>query len=453
VFESINPATGQKIKSYPSLTNEQLEERLALAAASFREYRKVPVDHRALCMRKLATLLEEEVEELARMMMLEMGKSLAPGRGEITKCASTARYYAENAARMLAPELIPTTTGRNYVQWDPLGPILGIMPWNLPFWQVFRFMVPSLMAGNVVLLKHAPSVPECALAIESLVRRAGFPRGAMQTLMIEVEQVDAVIADDRVAAITVTGSQRAGMSVAAKAGEALKKVVLELGGSDPYIVMPTADLGAAVDTGVTARCANNGQSCIAAKRFVVHEDIYDEFLLRFVAKMQSLKVGDPSKAETQLGPLASERGLQEVERQVKDAVAAGGRILTGGSRIVSQGYYFEPTVIVDVPRASAIYREENFGPVAMVFSARDTSEAIEIANDTQYGLGASVWTRDPAEQQRMVSELEAGLVFLNAMVISDARMPFGGIKKSGFGRELSAAGMREFLNAKSVTVA
>jgi len=450
---SINPANGTTLKTFEPLTAERLEEKLALAASAFRDFQKMPVEHRALCMRKLATLLEEDIEDLAYLMMQEMGKPLRAGREEIQKCASGCRYYAENAARILAPEAIPTGTGKSYVRWDPLGVIVAVMPWNYPFWQVFRFLAPALMAGNAGLLKHAPSVPQCALAIETLTRRAGFPRGTFQTLLVETEQVEGVIGDPRVAAVTVTGSQRAGRAVAAKAGACLKKTVLELGGSDPFIVMPTADLATAVETATRSRTVNSGQSCIAAKRFIVHASIYEEFVRRFSRKMASLKVGDPSREDTEVGPLASARGLAEVERQVADAVRAGGRVVVGGAKLMSRGFYFEPTVIVDVPRASAIFREEIFGPVAMVFSARDTSEAIEIANDTEYGLGASVWTSDPAEQQRMVSEIEAGMVFLNAMVASDPRMPFGGVKGSGYGRELSAAGMREFLNAKSVVVA
>ena len=450
---SINPANGEPGKTFDALTAAQVEEKLTLATQAFRHLAKVSVEHRALCMRRLATLLEEDIEDLAQTMTLEMGKTLRGGRAEIEKCAAACRFYAENAARMLAPEAIPTGTGRSYVRWDPLGVVLAVMPWNYPFWQVFRFAAPALMAGNVCLLKHAPSVPQCALAIQTLVLRAGFPRASLITLLIEDEQVEAVLRDPRVAAATVTGSQRAGRAIASVAGSVLKKTVLELGGSDAFVVMPTADLAAAVEVAAESRCLNSGQSCIAAKRFIVHAEIYEEFVRRFAKKMESLKIGEPSRDDTEVGPLASERGLLEVERQVSEAVKAGGRIVAGGAKLVSRGFYFEPTVLVEVPRTSAIYREEIFGPVAMVFSARDAGEAIEIANDTEYGLGASVWTRDPAEQQRMVAEIEAGQVFLNAMVVSDPRMPFGGVKGSGYGRELSAAGMREFLNAKLVVVA
>lgn len=327
------------------------------------------------------------------------------------------------------------------------------MPWNFPFWQVFRFLAPALMAGNVGLLKHSANVPQCALDIESLVRRAGFPRGTFQSLLIEVQQVERVLADPRVAAVTLTGSEPAGRAVAAQAGWLIKKSVLELGGSDPFIVLPSADVNAAVETAARARLVNSGQSCIAAKRFIIHESIYDAFEKRFVAIMDSMKIGDPMKEDTDIGPLATEKIAEELETQVKAAINEGARVLTGGERMLGDGFYFEPTVLTNIPRTSPVYREELFGPVAMLFPARDLDEAIEIANDTPFGLAASAWTRDPAEQQRLISELQCGAVFINAMVASDPRLPFGGIKHSGYGRELSAAGMREFLNAKTVVLA
>jgi succinate-semialdehyde dehydrogenase/glutarate-semialdehyde dehydrogenase len=327
------------------------------------------------------------------------------------------------------------------------------MPWNFPFWQVFRFLAPALMAGNVALLKHASNVPQCALAIESLVRRAGFPRGAFQTLLLETTQVETILGDERIAAVTVTGSEAAGRTIGAQAGWLIKKSVLELGGSDPFIVMPSADLDLAIETAVWARCVNSGQSCIAAKRFIVADEIYDDFEARFVAGMEAMRVGDPMKEGTQIGPLATPRILEQLEAQVKAATRVGARILTGGERMLGDGNYFEPTVLAGVPRTSAVYREELFGPVAMLFRVQDLNEAIEIANDTPFGLAASAWTRDPVEQQRFVSELECGCVFLNAMVATDPRLPFGGIKHSGYGRELSAAGMREFLNAKTIVIA
>lgn len=452
-IRSISPATGQELKSFSALTSEQIESRLSLAAEAWKDYTAVPIDHRALCMRKLATLLEEEMEELANLMVQEIGKPIRTARQEIEKCAATCRFYAEHAARMLQAEIVPAASGRSYIQWDPIGTVLAIMPWNYPFWQVIRFIAPALMAGNGCLLKHAPNVPQCALSLETLVRRAGFPRGIFQTLLLENEQVEGIIRDPRIAAVTLTGSDKAGALVAAQAGSVVKKCVLELGGSDPFIVMPTADFRLAVETAVKARTVNNGQSCIAAKRFIVHSSLYEEFVQRLTMHMDALKVGDPAKEETEVGPLVSARALETVERQVRDAIAAGGRILTGGAKLVSPGYYFEPTVLVDVPRTAPVYREEIFAPVAMVFRASNVEEAIEIANDTPYGLGASVWTRDPAEQQRFVSAIASGMVFLNAMVTSEARLPFGGIKGSGYGRELSVAGMREFMNAKSVVVA
>jgi succinate-semialdehyde dehydrogenase/glutarate-semialdehyde dehydrogenase len=326
------------------------------------------------------------------------------------------------------------------------------MPWNFPFWQVFRFLAPALMAGNVGLLKHAANVPQCALAIESLVRRAGFPRGTFQSLLLEVPQVETILADERIAAVTVTGSETAGRANGAHAGWLIKKSVLELGGSDPFIVMPSADLDLAVETAVRARCVNSGQSCIAAKRFIVADEIYDAFESRFVAGMEAMRVGDPMKEDTDIGPLATVHMVERLEAQVKAAARAGANVLTGGERMLGDGNYFEPTVLTGVPRTSAVYREELFGPVAMLFRVQDINEAIEIANDTPFGLAASAWTRDPVEQQRLVSELECGGVFLNTMVASDPRLPFGGIKRSGYGRELSAAGMREFLNAKTVVV-
>jgi len=327
------------------------------------------------------------------------------------------------------------------------------MPWNFPLWQVFRFISPALMAGNVALLKHSSNVPQCAVAIEALVRRAGFPRGTFQTLLIESRQVESVLSDERVAAVTVTGSEAAGRAVAAQAGWLLKRSVMELGGSDPFIVMPSADLDLAVETAIKARCMNNGQSCIAAKRFVVHQDIYDDFEKRFVDGMKALKVGDPTLETTEIGPLATAKLVEDVELQVQAATAAGGRVLCGGERIDGVGNFFEPTVLVDVPRSSAVYREEIFGPVAMLFKAASLAEAIEIANDTPFGLGASGWSRDVDEQKQMIAELVCGQVFVNAMVASDPRLPFGGVKRSGYGRELSGAGMREFLNAKTVVIA
>jgi succinate-semialdehyde dehydrogenase/glutarate-semialdehyde dehydrogenase len=452
-IESINPATGKLLRSFDALTDEAARNKIALADEAFHAYAALPLEHRALCMRKLASLLEHDIEDLALLITQEMGKPLDASRQELLKCADTCRYFADHAARILSSEAIPTEDSYSYVRWDPLGVILAVMPWNFPFWQVFRFLAPALMAGNVGLLKHAQNVPQCALAIESLVRRAGFPRGSFQALLIEAHQVEAVLGDERIAAVTVTGSETAGRAVAAQAGWLIKKSVLELGGSDPFIVMPSANLDLAIETGVHARCVNSGQSCIAAKRFIVADSIYDEFESRFVTGIEAMRVGDPMKDTTDIGPLATARAVDTLMAQVQAAQSAGARILTGGERMVGEGNYFEPTVLVGVPRTAPIYREEFFGPVAMLFRVKDLNEAIEVANDTPFGLSASVWTRDPAEQQRFVSELQCGGVFLNTMVASDPRLPFGGIKRSGYGRELSAAGMREFLNAKTVVIA
>ena len=452
-IRSINPANGTVLCSFTPLTNEVLLRKIGLAETAFAQYADVPLSHRALCMRKLAHLLESETADLAALITAEMGKPVVAARAEIVKCASVCRYYADHAARILAPEHIDTGAADAHVRWDPLGIVLAVMPWNFPFWQVFRFLAPALMAGNVGLLKHASSVPQCALAIEALVRRAGFPHGTFQTLLIEASQVEMVLGDERVAAVTVTGSESTGRAIAAQAGWLIKKSVLELGGSDPFIVMPSADLDVAVDAAVRARCVNSGQSCIAAKRFVIADSIYDEFETRFVAGMDAMKIGDPTLEDTEIGPLATAAQVGDVHAQVQAAVKAGGRVLTGGERMVGKGNYYEPTVLAGVPRTSDVYREEIFGPVALLFRVRDIDEAIAVANDTPFGLGASVWTRSDAEQRRFAASLQCGAVFVNAPVASDPRVPFGGVKHSGYGREVSAAGMREFLNAKTVVIA
>ena len=449
---SVNPATGVLLRQFEPLTDDAARARIAVAADAFRLHRQVPLDHRSLCLRKLATLLETETEELALLITTEMGKPIVAARQEVLKCAAVCRFYAEHAPRMLAPESIPTEASASYVRWDPLGVVLAIMPWNFPLWQVFRFLAPALMAGNVALLKHAPGVPQCALAIESLTRRAGFVRGAFQTLLIEASQVNAVIADERVAAVTLTGGEAAGRAVAAQAGWLIKPSVLELGGSDPFIVMPSADLDQAIRTAVRARTINSGQSCIAAKRFLVAASIHAEFSARFVAGMRAMRVGDPLDERTDIGPLAAPHLLDRLEAQIEAAVRAGARVLTGGRRIPGPGSYFEPTVLTGITPDSPVFRDELFGPVAMLFHVQDVDDAIHLSNATQFGLAASVWTRDPAEQQRFVAELECGSVFLNSMVSSDPRLPFGGIKRSGYGRELSAAGLRSFMNCKTVVL-
>lgn len=400
-----------------------------------------------------AQLLEEEKERLARIITLEMGKLLRAGIEEITKCVRGCRFYAENAERFLADEAIPTDATRSYVRCEPIGAVLAIMPWNFPFWQVFRFAAPSLMAGNVALLKHAANVPQCARAIENIFLRAGFEEGVFQTLLIETDQTRSLIDDPRVKAITLTGSERAGSEVASAAARQIKKSVLELGGSDAFIVMPSTDLEGAITSGVTARTQNTGQSCIAAKRFILSDQIYDRFVPELVERMRSLRIGDPLEASTEIGPLATEAILRGVDQQVQDSIAAGAKLLIGGKRIDRPGFFYEPTVLAEVPRDSPAAREEIFGPVASIFRVSSAAEAIKVANDSSFGLGASAWTNDPTEQQRFAVELEAGMVFINSMVASDPRLPFGGAKRSGFGRELGAEGIREFVNIKTVSIA
>lgn len=401
-------------------------------------------------MTRAAEILEAEKRELGALMTLEMGKPIAAAVAEAEKCAAACRYYAANAERFLADTPVETEGGKSWVAFQPLGAVLAIMPWNFPFWQVFRFAAPALMAGNVGMLKHSSNVPQCALSIEEIFRRAGFTDGAFQTLLVGSDAVEKIIADPRVAAVTLTGSEGAGRSVAAAAGKHLKKCVVELGGSDPFIVMPSADLELAVSTAVTARMINNGQSCIAAKRFIVHDDVYEPFLKQFVARVSSLRVGDPMDEETQVGPLATSNIRDELDEQVRASVSGGAKILTGGSRLERQGYFYAPTVLVDIAADSPAAQEELFGPVASVFRARDLDDAITIANGTRFGLGASAWTRDRHEESRFVEEIESGLLFINGMVASDPRLPFGGVKSSGFGRELGEFGIREFVNIKTV---
>jgi len=450
---SINPATGEKLKEFKPHDDAHIEKTLRQATAAFGKHRREPFTRRALLMTVVASLLEQEKQELARTITLEMGKLFGDSVAEIEKCSRGCRYYAENAERFLEDEPAQTTARRSYVHYEPMGPVLAIMPWNFPFWQVFRFAAPALMAGNVGILKHAANVPQCALAIEQVFCRAGFNEGAFQTLLIEAEQAEKVIVDPRIKAVTLTGSERAGSVVGSVAAREIKKSVLELGGSDPFIVMPSADFGLAVSTAVKARTINTGQSCIAAKRFFVADSIYDKFLDQFVEQMRSLKVGDPFDEMTEIGPLANEHILKGVDDQVQKSIAMGAKVLTGGNRIAGLGFFYEPTVLVDVPRNSPAFREEVFGPVAAVFRVRTAEEAIELANDSTFGLGASAWTNDQIEQELFASELQSGMVFINSMVASDPRLPFGGIKRSGFGRELGAAGIREFMNAKTVWIA
>ncbi|HWM23996.1 MAG TPA: NAD-dependent succinate-semialdehyde dehydrogenase [Chthoniobacterales bacterium] len=450
---SINPTTGETLKRFDSLDSRQIEGKLAKAAAAFGQHRRTSFAERTERMMAAAQLLEQDKERLARIATLEMGKLLRAGIEEITKCVRGCRFYAENAEHFLAEQTMPTDATRSYVRYEPIGAVLAIMPWNFPFWQVFRFAAPALMAGNVALLKHAANVPQCAVAIEDIFRRAGFEEGVFQTLLIETEQTRSLIDDPRVKAVTLTGSERAGREVASAAARQIKKSVLELGGSDAFIVMPSADLEAAIKTGVTARTLNTGQSCIAAKRFLLSEQIYDQFVSGFVERMRSLEVGDPLDPKTEIGPLATEAILNGVDKQVRDSIEAGAKLVTGGKRLQRAGFFYEPTVLTDIPRNSPAYREEIFGPVASFFRVSDAAEAIKIANDSSFGLGASAWTNDAAEKERFASELEAGMVFINSMVASDPRLPFGGTKRSGFGRELGAEGIREFVNIKAVSMA
>ena len=453
-YATINPVNGETVQTFPSLTDAQVREKLRLADAAFQEHRHTPLSDRAAKMTRAADLLDAEKVRIAETMTLEVGKTLISSVQEVEKCALACRYYADNAERFLADQPYDIGGGaRAFLRFLPLGPVLAVMPWNFPLWQVIRFAAPALMAGNVGLLKHAENVPQCALILEDLFRRAGFGEGVFQTLFIELDQIPGVLDDPRVAAATLTGSERAGVSVGEQAGRTVKKVVLELGGSDPFIVMPSADLEAAVATAIKSRMLNNGQSCIAAKRFLLHEAVADEFMARFVAGLEELQVGDPMDEETDIGPLATPKILDTLAAQVDRSVTAGARVLTGGTRLEGPGNFYAPTALADIPLDAPAYSEELFGPVALLFRVRDLDDAIRQANDTPFGLGSSVWTTDPAEQERFINDINAGMTFVNGMVASDPRLPFGGIKRSGHGRELSEHGLREFVNLKTVWMA
>jgi succinate-semialdehyde dehydrogenase/glutarate-semialdehyde dehydrogenase len=450
---SVNPATGQTVKTFEALDDAAIEAALARSAAAARVNRARSFGERAIRMRRAAEILETHQNELGRLVTMEMGKPLKAAVAEVTKCATACRYYAEHAERYLADETIATDAQKSFIRYEPMGTILAIMPWNFPFWQVFRFAAPALMAGNVALLKHASNVPQSALAIEDVFRDAGFTDHEFQTLLIGSDQVERVIGDERVKAVTLTGSEPAGASVSSIAAKHIKKAVLELGGSDPFIVMPSASLDDAVATAVKARIVNNGQSCIAAKRFIIHESIADEFEKRFVAAMEALKVGDPLDDSTDIGPLATPQIVDDIEKQVRDSVSAGAQLLTGGKRIGDRGNYYAPTVLARIPPNAPVAHEETFGPVASLFRVPDVAAAIAVANDSPFGLGASVWTHDRDEMHRFIDGIDTGQVFINAMVASDPRVPFGGTKHSGFGRELGVYGIREFVNVKTVWVA
>ena len=449
---TVNPATGQVLRTFSPLSEPELDARLQCAADAFRRFRRVPLAERTRLLARAAEVLETDKDKFARLMVVEMGKTLKAATEEAEKCAWGCRYYAEHAERFLADEIVETTASRSFVTYQPLGPILAIMPWNFPFWQVFRFAAPALAAGNVGLLKHASNVPQCALAIQDIFRRAGFPEGCFQTLLIETDRVRRVIEDARVVAATLTGSTDAGSHVGSAAGKQIKPSVLELGGSDPFIVMPSADLDGAARTAVKARTINNGQSCIAAKRFIVAEAVADEFERRLVAGIKALVVGDPMDPKTDIGPLANEAQVRTLADQVSRSISVGAKLLCGGHRLDRPGFYFAPGVLTGIAEDSPAYREEVFGPIALLFRVKDIDEAIQLANDTEFGLGASAWTQNPKERDRFITELEAGLVFINAMVASDPRVPFGGVKRSGYGRELSHYGIREFVNIKTVWV-
>ena len=449
---AIDPSTEEVIQEYSEHAAEDIDERLSCAEEAFESWRETSFGDRAALMRNAARELREGRAEYARTMTREMGKTLASAGAEVEKCAWVCDFYAENASRFLAPESAPTDAGKSYVRFDPLGPVLAVMPWNFPFWQVFRFAAPALMAGNVGLLKHASNVPGCALAVEEVFKRAGFPRGTFQALLIGSGAVEGVIRDAAVKAVTLTGSEPAGSRVAAIAGATLKKIVLELGGSDPFIVLKDADIEAAASAAAVARTINNGQSCIAAKRFIVEKPVDEAFEAAFTQAMAKLRVGDPMDPTTDVGPLARLDLLEELQGQVDRAVKCGAIRILGGERLKKKGYYYPPTVLTNVEPGNPAFEEETFGPVAAIVKAEDEEHAIALANASSFGLGACLWTRDIAKAERLAGTIEAGAVFVNAFVKSDPRLPFGGVKRSGFGRELSAFGIREFVNVKSVWI-
>ncbi|MEU6102879.1 NADP-dependent succinic semialdehyde dehydrogenase [Streptomyces flaveolus] len=453
---TVNPANGETLRTYEAMGEEEIERRLQLAEATFRTYRTTAFEERARLMHRAADLLEADQDEIGKVITTEMGKPVKQARAEAAKCAKAMRWYADHAAELLADEepaeadVKDSGASRALVRYRPLGPVLAVMPWNFPLWQVIRFAAPALMAGNVGLLKHSSNVPQTALYLEDLFHRAGFPEGCFQTLLIGSAAVDDILRDERVRAATLTGSEPAGRAVASTAGEMIKKTVLELGGSDPFVVMPSADIDRAARVAVTARTQNAGQSCIAAKRFIVHTDVYDAFAERFTEGMKALTVGDPMDEETEVGPLSSEQGVTDLVELVEDAVRGGARVLCGGERPDGPGWYYPPTVLAGITREMRIHREEAFGPVATLYRAADLDEAVLIANDTDFGLSSNVWTRDDADVDRFVRDLEAGGVYVNGMTASHPAFPFGGVKRSGYGRELSGHGIREFCNITTV---
>jgi succinate-semialdehyde dehydrogenase/glutarate-semialdehyde dehydrogenase len=451
-----NPATGETVREFDSLTQQQLEDKIQRSWDAFQSYRDTTFEQRSGWMRAAADILDAEVDHLAELATLEMGKTFAAAKAEVGKCALGCRWYADHAAEHLAdhpwdPADAPDNA-RVFTRYQPLGPVLAIMPWNFPYWQVFRFLCPALMAGNVGLLKHASNVPQVALAIEDVLVRAGFPQDVFQTLLIGSSMIEAMVDDDRVRAVTLTGSEPAGREVGARAGKNVKTSVLELGGSDAFIVMPSADLAATADAAVASRTLNNGQSCINAKRIIVHEQVADEFQRLLVEKMEALKVGDPMAEDTDLGPMSGPAGLEELDKQVQDSVAAGAKLLTGGKPLGGNGNFYPPSVLAEIPKSAPAYYEELFGPVALFFRAQDIDDAIAIANDSSFGLGGSAWTQDAGEAERLANEVDTGMMYINKITASTPEVPFGGAKNSGYGRELASFGTQTFTNAKTVWI-
>jgi len=452
-IQSINPATGDVIETFQETTPQEVERILGSAQAAFHEWRALPFATRAQTMQKAASLLRARKTDYARTMALEMGKPIVQGEAEVEKCAWVCEYYAQHAEAYLAPQPRDTDASVSYVRFDPLGPVLAVMPWNFPFWQVFRFAAPALMAGNTAVLKHASNVPRCALSIEEVFRDAGVPRGVFATVLVGSSAVAGLIADPRIVAVTLTGSEHAGSQVAERAGHEIKKTVLELGGSDPFIVLADADVAAAARTAADARLVNSGQSCIAAKRFIVVEAVADRFLTRFVEELRGRKMGDPLARDTQVGPQARVDLRDALHRQVDESIKRGARRLLGGEVPAGPGAFYPPTLLTAVDKGMPAFDEETFGPVAAVIRAKDEADAVRLANDSSFGLGASLWTRDRARAELLAARIEAGAVFVNGLVKSDPRLPFGGIKRSGYGRELSEYGIREFVNIKAVWIA